>query len=191
MPLSPYLNALATFSLAFAGTVRIAAGRFFHRRPEPVAVHGDGVLFHLFLTAVRDDGAALLMDLHHELVGFGLRVAEIAAEHVADVAHQIHGIVPNHEVPGDVRGGQDVNGRRGSGLGALPCVWAERNAEGHLSILWGCRAHTGEGPAAKRSETWEAVVGPHRRGPRGEAKRDVGGGGGPTPARAPRRSEAR
>src|ERR687889_1323089 len=92
-------------------------------------------------------------------------------------------------------------------------------------------AHTGEGPAAKRCETWEPVggptparaprrsvarrgsrwVGPHRRGPRGEAERDVGAGGwahtgegpaakrsetwepvgGPTPARAPRRSGAR
>src|SRR6478672_8379485 len=92
-------------------------------------------------------------------------------------------------------------------------------------------AHTGEGPAAKRSETREPVggptparaprrsearrgsrwVGPHRRGPRGEAKRDEGAGGwahtgegptakrsetrepvgGPTLARAPRRSEAR
>src|SRR3954447_25542696 len=107
MPLSPYLNALATFSLALAGTAAVAAGGFFHRRPESVAVHGHGVLFHLLLAAVRHDRSALLVDLHHEFVGFGLRVPEIAAEHVAHVAHQVHGIVPDHEVPGDVRGGQD------------------------------------------------------------------------------------
>ncbi|MCY1549232.1 hypothetical protein D9M68_853900 [compost metagenome] len=73
MPLIPYLNALATFAFALAGSaVFSAAGGFFHRRPQPEAMHGDGVLFHLLLAAVRHDGTSLLVDLHHELVGFGL-----------------------------------------------------------------------------------------------------------------------
>src|SRR5687767_1575290 len=132
MPLMPYLKALATFPLALARAALaapvVSAGGLLNRCPEAVAMHGDGVLFHLFLAAVGNNGPPLLVDLHHQLVRFGFRIPEITLENIADVAHQIDGIVPDHEVPRDVRGSQGVGGHRCSGLGALLGVRAERNA---------------------------------------------------------------
>src|SRR5690349_2856057 len=133
MPLSPYLKALATFSLALARAAAFAApavsaGRLLHGGPQPEPVHRDRVLLHLFLAAMGNNGPALPVNLEHQLVGLGFRVAEIALENIADVAHQIDGVIPDDKVPRDVRGGQGVGGHRRSGLDALLGVRAERNA---------------------------------------------------------------
>src|SRR5919205_1199257 len=133
MPLSPYLKALATFTLALARSAAFAApavsaGGLLHGGPQAEPVHRDRVLLHLFLAAVGNDGPALPVDLEHQLVGLGLRVAEVALENVADVTHQVDGIVPDDKVPRDVRGGKGVGGHRRAGLGALLGVRAERNA---------------------------------------------------------------
>src|SRR5579885_2452128 len=97
MPLSPYLKALAT--CAALASPAVAAACLFNCCPQTIAVHGNRVLLHLFLATVRHDGPALLVDLKHELVGFCLGIAEVALEDVAHVAHEVDGIVPDHEVP--------------------------------------------------------------------------------------------
>src|SRR6478609_4421288 len=64
MPLSPYLNALATFPLALPGPAGfprvpgfsiVSASGLFHGGPQPEAVHGHGMALHLLLAAVGND----------------------------------------------------------------------------------------------------------------------------------------
>ncbi len=54
--------------------------------------------------AGADDGLAVLVDLHHQLLGLLLGVAEVLLEDVADVGHQVDRVVPDDRHP---RGGQD------------------------------------------------------------------------------------
>src|SRR3954454_11656683 len=59
------------------------------------------------------DGAALVMDVEHQLGGLRAAVAEQLLEHEHDVAHQIDGVVPDNHDPPAVRDGLVV------GLGPL------------------------------------------------------------------------
>ena len=52
--------------------------------------------------AVRHDGLALVVHLHHQLVRLRLRVAEQLLEHVRDVVHQVDRVVPDEHDPRDV-----------------------------------------------------------------------------------------
>ncbi|RJT82117.1 nicotinate phosphoribosyltransferase [Arthrobacter cheniae] len=68
-------------------------------------MQGYGVLLHLLAAAGDDGGAALLVHLEHEGPGLRLGVAEVGLEHVTDVAHEVHGIIPDHDDPGLVEVG--------------------------------------------------------------------------------------
>src|SRR5205823_1699231 len=75
------------------------------------------------------DRTALLMDVHHELLGLGLLVAEDGHEHVGDVGHQVDRVVPDNRDPGPVGiGGElDPDLLRGLALG--------RHRAGHTSMV--------------------------------------------------------
>lgn len=60
------------------------------------------VEFRLLALTGPDDGAALLVDLHHENLGLFLTVTENFHEHVGDVLHQIHRIIMHDDIPRDV-----------------------------------------------------------------------------------------
>src|SRR5579875_255658 len=72
------------------------------RGPQPVAVQGLGVALHGLPRAGRDDGLALVMDVEHQLLGLGPRVAEHPLEHVGHVGHEVHRVVPDDREPGPV-----------------------------------------------------------------------------------------
>ncbi|CAM5600652.1 hypothetical protein STENM327S_07317 [Streptomyces tendae] len=66
------------------------------------AVHGLYVPFHLLPAAAGHDRPALVMDVHHELGGLVLGVAEVRLEDVRHVAHEVDGIVVDDRHPGHV-----------------------------------------------------------------------------------------
>ena len=61
--------------------------------------------------ALLTDGPAVVVDLQHELGGLLLRVAEELAEHVHDVIHEVHRVVPDDDVPAELLDGLLVGGR--------------------------------------------------------------------------------
>ena len=83
-------------------------------------MHRLHVALHLLAGAVADHGLAVLVDLHHQLLGLLLRVAEVLLEHVGDVGHQVDRVVPHDRHPrlggeGDLVGSEgrlDLDGGR-------------------------------------------------------------------------------
>ena len=68
--------------------------------------YGVRVRFHDLARTAGDDGVSVVVDRQHQSVGGGGVEPEVRAEHVDDVAHQVHGIVPDDRLPR----------RRGSGV---------------------------------------------------------------------------
>ncbi len=82
-------------------------------------MHGLDVALHLLAAAARHDGLAVVVHREHELVRLLLGVAEVVAEHIRDVGHQIDRIVPDDGDPRILElddlinvGLRDLNGRR-------------------------------------------------------------------------------
>ena len=69
------------------------------RGPEPVLVHRLHVALHLLAAAAGHDGLALVVHGQHQLGGLLLGVAEVVAEHVRDVRHQVDRVVPDDRDP--------------------------------------------------------------------------------------------
>ena len=70
-------------------------------------MHGLGVLFGVLAGPGEDNGFAVVVHLEHEFLGAGAGVAEVAAEDVGHVGHEVDGVVPDNDVPGGVCG-EDV-----------------------------------------------------------------------------------
>lgn len=62
-------------------------------------MHGLHVEFHLLACALRDDGMAVVMNGQHEVLGALPGIAEVRAEHVGDVAHEIDRVIPHDGLP--------------------------------------------------------------------------------------------
>src|SRR5690606_32835878 len=86
-----------------ARTSAVALGR--EGGPQAVGVHGLDVDLHRLAGPLGDDGVPLVVDLEHEPAGALLGVAEVRAEHVGDVAHEVDRVVPHDRAPGPRRAG--------------------------------------------------------------------------------------
>ena len=62
-------------------------------------MHRLHVTLHLLAAAAGHDRLALVVHGQHQLVGLLLGVAEVVAEHVRDVRHQVDRVVPHDRDP--------------------------------------------------------------------------------------------
>lgn len=58
--------------------------------------------FRSFPHAAPHNGATLVMDLQHVFFGSLPRVSKDLLEDSRNVAHQVHGVIVNHHIPGNV-----------------------------------------------------------------------------------------
>ena len=89
---------------------RLCRSVVFHRGPQAVLVEPEHVHLGLLARARRHDRSTLLVHVEHQLGRLLLRVAEQLLEHVGDVAHQVHRVVPHQHDPRTV---EQSRGRRG------------------------------------------------------------------------------
>src|SRR6478735_2201893 len=123
----------------------IASSLLLERGPQAVLVHGLDVSLHLLARAVADHRPAVVVDLEHQLLGLLLVVAEVGAEHVGDVAHQVHRVVPDD--------GHPRLGRQGDLVGSEVRLDLDRTRGRH-------GAHRGTGHGAPRASTRAPYAGP-------------------------------
>src|SRR4029077_9422088 len=81
-----------------------ASTRMLHRRPKAVLVKPGNVELGTLAGATRDDGAAAVMHVQHELLSLRAWVSKQLLEHERHVTHQVDGIVPHYDEPRPVDG---------------------------------------------------------------------------------------
>src|SRR5690606_28568304 len=83
-----------------------------HRGPQAVLVQPEDVELRLLPRPARHHRPALVVDVEHQLGRLLQAVAEQLLEDVGDVAHEVHGIVPDEDDPGLVGDVVEVADRR-------------------------------------------------------------------------------
>lgn len=72
------------------------------RCPQPKRMHSQSVFLRLLPAAGRHYGPTRFVNLEHQGIGFGLRVAEVAPENITHITHEVHRVVPYDNHPGHV-----------------------------------------------------------------------------------------
>src|SRR3954452_22812537 len=127
-----------------------------HRRPEAVGVQAGGgrlaplpgdVALALLARAVAHGGLAVVVDLEHEPRGLLARVPEELLEHVDDVRHEVHRVVPHDHDP-RLLGDRDV-----LDVGLLDLHRRGGHDDRHVAWSCTCSATRDSRPLTKRPES--------------------------------------
>ena len=88
-----------------------------------------------FARAIRNNSATLFMNIHHQNVCFCFGVSKQFLQYERHIRHQIDGVIPHNDYPGDLEVNDFIRGDINGGLCHFCLLAPGRGDENHTFIL--------------------------------------------------------